>query len=151
KRPSIRRLEASNLAIYFSAKAPVENCTLLSLDERVFPVPKMEPGYPGISSSFFPDVVAPTDWVSKIRKYVINGSVDLSTSDNGDRDGNVDPERRKEVEMAAIRFVTKHYRRMKFNVTSCEKDNQGWDLNARRGGLWLKAEVKGLSGDGVVV
>jgi len=57
--------------------------------------------------------------------------------------GKGDPERKAQVESAATRFVEDHY--AGYRVKSVEKDNLGWDLEARQKNkptLWL--EVKGL-------
>ena len=57
----------------------------------------------------------------------------------------VDSEARKQVEKAAVSFVTKEYQRLGYKVTSREKENIGWDLDAEKGGVRLKLEVKGLA------
>lgn len=51
------------------------------------------------------------------------------------------------VETSAIKYVTKHYKKIGYHVNSVEKENLGWDLNATYNDLNLKLEVKGLSGE----
>jgi hypothetical protein len=46
-----------------------------------------------------------------------------------------DIERKAEVERAAINAVKKHYH--EYNIKSVEKDNVGWDLEAKRDGISL--------------
>ena len=47
--------------------------------------------------------------------------------------------------MAAVTFVTKEYQKLGYKVTSREKENIGWDLDAEKNGIKLKLEVKGLA------
>ena len=58
-----------------------------------------------------------------------------------------DPLKRIEVEKSAIKFVTKHYEKLGYEINSVEKDNVGWDLTATSDRTELKLEVKGLSGN----
>lgn len=59
--------------------------------------------------------------------------------------GKTDPLRKAEVERAAITKVSEHYK--SYKIKSVEKDNLGWDLEARRKGeKVLHLEVKGLFG-----
>lgn len=136
---------------YYSVTAAKENCRLLSLDERVFPVPTMQKGYPGISASFYPDNAASPEWTAKVRRYIETGVVDtpppLPDPEGGRQ---VDPEHRQRVEKSAIERVTAYYEDLDYDVISREADNLGWDLEARRGGSVLRLEVKGLSGAAAV-
>ena len=63
----------------------------------------------------------------------------------------VDVEARKMVEKAAIDYVTQYYRGNGYKIISREKDNVGWDLDAKKDGIYLKLEVKGLAGSKVSV
>jgi Domain of unknown function (DUF3883) len=67
------------------------------------------------------------------------------------RSGEVDPEHRAQIEAAAVKRLTDHYRKLGYTVTSHEADNLGWDLEARQADTKLLLEVKGLSGDVAVV
>lgn len=60
--------------------------------------------------------------------------------------GKSDPLRNAEVEKAAILEVREHF--AGYRITSVEKDNVGWDLEARPKGAGtpLRLEVKGLFG-----
>lgn len=57
----------------------------------------------------------------------------------------IDAEARKEVEKAAVVYVTKEYRKLGYTITSREKENVGWDLDADKKGSKLKLEVKGVA------
>lgn len=54
--------------------------------------------------------------------------------------------RRIKVEEAAIQAASNHFIAQGFSVDSVERDNVGWDLEARNGDICLRLEVKGLSG-----
>ncbi len=59
-----------------------------------------------------------------------------------------DPEENRKVEKAAIRFVTKLYKKRGYRVTSCEAEKCGYDLIAtKKGETELHLEVKGVSGN----
>lgn len=62
-----------------------------------------------------------------------------------------DPFRRQQVESAAIEVTTEYFKNNGDDVDSVERDNVGWDLEAVRGSVLLRLEVKGLSGPHVVV
>lgn len=55
------------------------------------------------------------------------------------------------VEQAATLTTRAHYERLGYSVCSVEKDNAGWDLEARKDQSLLRLEVKGLSQDAVTV
>lgn len=57
-----------------------------------------------------------------------------------------DPFLRHEVERAAVEETNKHFTAEGYVVDSVERDNVGWDLQAGRGPIMLRLEVKGLSG-----
>jgi Domain of unknown function (DUF3883) len=60
--------------------------------------------------------------------------------------GGSDIERKAKVEQAAIEEVKKYYK--EYTVETVEKDNVGWDLEAKpiKGGGVICLEVKGLFG-----
>ncbi|OFX32381.1 MAG: hypothetical protein A2X08_00700 [Bacteroidetes bacterium GWA2_32_17] len=64
-----------------------------------------------------------------------------------------DINKRIQVEKKAISLATKYYseRYGINNVKSVEKDNMGWDLEIYTGTVILKVEVKGLSGNQLIV
>lgn len=136
---------------YYNVTATQKDGRILSLDERVLRIPTMQKGFPGTSSSFFADEL-PLHWRSKLSAYLESGGgSSKATSGARGTPRSVDPERRAAVELAAVRAVTRHYQRLGFAVTSREKDNVGWDLDAVQGDLLLRLEVKGCSGKNVAV
>lgn len=54
--------------------------------------------------------------------------------------------KKQEVERVAINTVIEHFTGLDYTVSSKEKDNLGWDLEAVKTDEELKIEVKGLSG-----
>lgn len=54
--------------------------------------------------------------------------------------------KRQQVEISAINKVIEHYENLDYIVTSKEKDNVGWDLEAKNLNHTILLEVKGLSG-----
>lgn len=56
-----------------------------------------------------------------------------------------------EVEKSAIELVINYYCDAGYEIKSVEKDNLGWDLEASYDETVLKLEVKGLSGNEVIV
>lgn len=57
-----------------------------------------------------------------------------------------DAETNHEVELAAVRVVTEHYRNKGWSVKSVERDRVGFDLQCTRPGSEEHAEVKGVAG-----
>ena len=56
------------------------------------------------------------------------------------------PFKKQRVEISAIETTIKHFEKLDYIVISKEKDNVGWDLEARNQNETLLLEVKGLSG-----
>jgi hypothetical protein len=154
-RPQTRKVGSEEF--YYSTVAPANVCRLLSLDERVFPVERHKKHDPGTAAAFFPEGVSPKRWVDSIRHFVATGVIQPNVSDGHKgpnrpgRGRSVDPKYRLKVENAAINHVTAHYEKLRYIVTSYEKDNRGWDLEAKHGRATLKLEVKGLSGNDPIV
>lgn len=59
--------------------------------------------------------------------------------------------KKQQVEISAINIVTSHYVSLNYSVTSKEKDNLGWDIEASNGIETHLIEVKGLSGNIVTI
>jgi hypothetical protein len=62
-----------------------------------------------------------------------------------------DPFLRRQVEDAAVEETRRHFTEKGYIVDSFEKDNVGWDLEAKKGRILLRLEVKGLSGSEICV
>ena len=67
------------------------------------------------------------------------------------RSPRTDAERNKKVEEAAIGETKQYYEIHGYKLTSVEKENRGWDLEAARDNEKLRIEVKGLSGSDLSV
>ena len=132
----------------YNVVAKAEDCTLLPLSHRIFPVPRAKTGgkgFLGQSNVWYAD--SPIKDVQNYRNEVI----DYIKSYTGEAKRiskhvlKVDAEARKKVEKAAVDHVTKEYEKLGYKVISREKENIGWDLDAERNGIKLKLEVKGLA------
>lgn len=95
--------------------------------------------------------------LNKILNYIESGGT-LLYPEKTKKGGNKlprqnDVNKRIQVEKNAIALATKYYsdRYGISNVKSVEKDNVGWDLEIYTGRVTLKVEVKGLSGNQLVV
>jgi len=57
------------------------------------------------------------------------------------------PEQNKHVEMAAVRYVVRHYRDRDWSVKDVSTKNEGYDLLCKKSGQVRHVEVKGARGD----
>jgi Domain of unknown function (DUF3883) len=90
--------------------------------------------------------------VTALRRYVFNNEVSTPPEQASDDVGDpVDVDFKTVIEKAAVDVIAAHYAEQGFALISREKDNLGWDLEARRGSILLRLEVKGLSGIAPVV
>ncbi len=151
KRPETNETRKIDSPFWYNVVAPVAGCRLLPIDERVFSVPQHKKGFPGTAPSFFPEGKSPKKWVESVRRYIGSGKIETTATNKHKGGWSRDPKRRADVEAAAVRRVTDHYRKLRYVVTSCEAENCGWDLDARQGVATLRLEVKGLSGDAPIV
>ena len=119
-----------------------ENAVLLPVDSRTHEIPKHKKGLMGQSNVWYADTAEARPVVRGVRALV-NGTSRRPAA----KRGKTDPEHNAKVEKAAVRVVRKHYTALGHVVESVEKDNVGWDLEARFGGrVRFRIEVKGLSG-----
>ena len=136
----------------YNIETKAENCVLLPADKRTKNVPRAQEqkGFIGQSNVWFAD--RDNQEVKDYRKEVID-YISKYKEDSGisKRNVQVDVEMRKQVEKAAIKFVTGHYEENGFSVVSKENENLGWDLNATNGRINLRIEVKGLSQNAISV
>ena len=56
-----------------------------------------------------------------------------------------DPYKRQRVEQVAVKLTVEYYESLGYVVDSVEKDNVGWDLEAKLHNKLVRLEVKGLS------
>ena len=146
---SARNYASTDCGYYVTAKS--DDVKLLPPDERVFPVRQKGKGAFGQSNIWYADDPEQNrQFRESVLSYVDsrqlpNEPVDLPPPHQPD------PLLRQKVEKIAVEMTTMHFTRLGYTVDSVEKDNIGWDLNAVSGKRKLKLEVKGLSGEQIVV
>jgi hypothetical protein len=129
----------------------VANARLLPRDGRLFVIPRAKRGYMGQSNVWFAHS-APPAFIAKVRQYMQTG--ELPSLDRTRRQTSkaglarrIDAVRRAKVERAAIGAVWKKFSSLGYLLTSVEKENCGWDIDATCGPIRLRLEAKGLSGE----
>lgn len=121
---------------------------LLPVDKRTFLVPRAKSqgvGFLGQSNVWYADADEKKvrQFRDKVIGYIENYSADKKFLSK--HAIQVNAEARKQVEEAAVDYVTKQYEAQGYKVKSREKENLGWDLDAWQGKIKLKLEVKGLA------
>lgn len=115
-------------------------------------------GWIGQANWWFPEqstAAGVKPFVRKVRALIDAGPLTIAANrvgsgGSGRWGGKSDPLRNAEVERAAILAVSEHF--SGYTITSVEKENLGWDLEARRKGeKTLRLEVKGLFGNALKV
>lgn len=132
----------------YNIVANKKDCVLLPVDARTMNVPRATTngkGYLGQSNVWYADCNSLQ--VQSFRKAIIDYINKYKAKKNTIVKYQVkeDAEARRKVEKAAVEYVTASYTKLGFNVTSREKDNVGWDLDAQNGKICLRLEVKGLA------
>jgi Protein NO VEIN, C-terminal len=136
----------------FCVTADENDSVLLPTDERGLEIPR---GSGGIGQSIIwyaddPNVHVPIRR-DVLRLVATRSLPKLSDARIGDSSRQPDPLRRQRVEQCAVETITEYFMRIGYTVDSVEADNLGWDLEAVRGDIKLRLEVKGLSGSEVCV
>lgn len=151
-----------NTVCTYIVEAAERDCHLVHPEEaRVLTIPKRKRGQrhiPGMSSIYYPALHGRVGAriEDRIRRYIRTGQIPPlreaknSTPGKGNRAAGrvqVDPERRKGIEDAAVKFVRNHFEnKLKYKVEDRQQDYCGYDLRATRGDEILCIEVKGRSG-----
>lgn len=138
----------------YNITAQKDDCILLPIDSRTLNVPRAattEKGFLGQSNVWYADYSSSA--VQEFRDTTIDFITKYKTTQTPTFKYliKVDTEARKMVEEAAVNYVTKEYQSRGYHITSREKDNIGWDLDAVCGKIHLKLEVKGLSSSTISV
>ena len=149
---NVPELQKENGISSYIIKAPAEQAVLLPIDARVMVVPRAQDikGFLGQSNVWYGDSDN-TD----VQKFIDNVAQIIEQyepeSDSGCLKGKrtyaKDQEKKVQVEQAAIEICRNHFEGLGYTVNSVEKDNCGWDLEAKVDRTLLKIEVKGLSGN----
>jgi hypothetical protein len=114
----------------------------LPLDERTEKVPRGPGGVAKTSSVWYVDTPQRESRIEKILSLVRDGKASV-----GRRKGRkVDPAKNAKVEQIAERVCSKYYEGLGYVIDPVQKDNRGWDIEAKKGKITLRIEIKGLSG-----
>lgn len=138
---------------YF-VKAKADDCTLLPVDERIFPIPRRRKGGMGQSNVWYADQPENSSFKRDVLAFIKEGRkphVAVIRQSPAGRAWQPDPFKRQKIEKIAINTTIDYYKKNGYIVDSREKDNLGWDLEAGIGNRTLKLEVKGLSGQDILV
>lgn len=140
----------------FIVKAPADDCTILPADNRPQTIPRGK-GLPGQKPLFYPANVGnpknqkiASALEADLRDFIEGGiAVALSKGPKKAMGGQhqTDPDKRKEVEDAAITYVRAHFKNLGYETEDVSAAKCGWDLTATKGDLLLCIEVKGRSAD----
>lgn len=126
----------------FRIYARSKDVQLLPIDERTIQIPRQTKGGIGQSNVWYGN--------SEIGRNIAREVIALSEGKRRKRKPNsartTDPEHNSKVEKIAVKMVWKYYEDLGYSLTSVEKDNVGWDLEASQNNTKLRIEVKGLSG-----
>ncbi|MDN2583101.1 DUF3883 domain-containing protein [Aquibium sp. ELW1220] len=153
-----RRLFDGEAASYLCT-AKAENCVLLVPDTRPIFVrpgqPRNGESWPGQQKVFYPRPGSPAlKLLNRILedldpKQGPNATPATRKPKAGRSSWQVDVERRRRIEEAAVLAVGTKLESLGFDIKSVEKDNLGYDLVATRNDEVLHVEVKGRSGSDV--
>jgi hypothetical protein len=141
-----RAFKGEHLGYNTTAKAA--DATLLPVDSRVFRIPRKAKGGMGQSNIWYADAPTQLAFRQRVLDYI---SAHSRPAGKSTRPRQLDPHRKHLIERQAVDLVITHYADLGYEVTSVEKDNVGWDLEARLDDRLLRLEVKGLSQQNVLV
>lgn len=138
----------------YNVVAKSSDGVLLPIDQRTFEVPRANAerkDFLGRTNVWYADADNKDvkEFKKNVAKYVESYSPDKPIVSK--RTIQVNAEARKQVEEAAVGFVTKQYKALGYTIKSREKENLGWDLDAQQGKIRLKLEVKGLAQSAISV
>jgi hypothetical protein len=147
---SNRIYKRNSLGHFTTAKE--KDCVLLPQYARTLRVPRKGSGSMGRSNVWFAEDAEEFkqnvfDLVNG--KQVTPVELEKDQKKTGRKRIQPDPEKRLKIELAAVKLVTEYFINLGYIIDSKEKDNLGWDLDAVRGKIHLRVEVKGLSGSTV--
>lgn len=138
--------QSANEIDSYLIKARAASATLLPVDARVLRVPRGMKGGMGKSLVWFAEKPVLEPFLKQVRALIKDGAVTAPVRQKSR--SKPDQAKKVLVEKSAITMCWKHYERLGYEVKSVEKDNVGWDLEAKIDKSRLRIEVKGLSGKG---
>jgi hypothetical protein len=133
-----------------------ENAVLLDESERTFEVPYAPVhgrGYPGHSNVWYGDADSSRarNFLKSVREYIGSTSIlEIEALGKGKRGGKSkrpDKDLISKIEKAAVETTWELFKSLGYKLSSVEKDNRGWDLEASKGEILLRLEVKGHIGN----
>lgn len=136
---------ARDRLVDYKVVAPASSAVLLPLTDRHLIVKKSR-SWSGQAQCWYPDTSVPevAAFDRQVRTLIAGEAPALNVQKAA-----VDTNQRLQVEARAIAVVTEYFEAAPkaYSIKSVERDNVGWDLEARRNGeQTLHLEVKGLSG-----
>lgn len=153
ERPKGTNHKLKNEYFGYNAKCKSADACLLPVDQRMFNIPRGSRGGIGQSAVWYAGDESGQNLKSEVSEYIRTGLLPKrffkkKNKKKGNSLGRMsDPIKRKKIESIAIESAVAYYKRLGYDVSSVEKDNRGWDLEAVFLRKKLLIEVKGLSGD----
>jgi len=144
KFPTKPKQQRQNRIDGFWIKATSSNAKLLAVDERTCEIPRQVKGGMGQANIWYADSPQSALIVKSVNDLLSGKRKTPFTKPTTSR--KQDQERKAQIEKAAVRACCDYFESLGYSVESVEKDNLGWDLEARSGKTLLQIEVKGLSG-----
>ena len=98
---------------------------------------------------WYPDGTHHKAFFERLRKLIASGGEAYSGKrhkNGGGKAWQLDLEKRKRIETAAMDMTIQRYERWGYKVVPVPNEHLGWDINADKDGNTLLLEVKGLSG-----
>lgn len=139
---TVPALQSKNGLEGYRIHARSDDVKLLPIDERIIQIPRKTKGSIGQSNVWYGD----SEIGREIAKEVGASAKGKRKRRKPQRSRSTDPEHNSKVEKAAVKLAWKYYEDLGYSLSSVEKDNIGWDLEASQNKTKLRIEVKGLSG-----
>ena len=137
----------------YICKVDSDNAILLPEQERNFVVPHGK-GFPGQANVWYADAQNDeiVEFLDSVQDYINQWqNPNPATNNNGNRGKHYFPDKEliARIEQVAIDITWAHYENIEnpYTLMSVEKDNRGWDLEAKRNLETLYLEVKGHIGN----
>ena len=137
------RLHRKDLMPY-NIKAKEENCHRLLPYERNKKIPRGK-GWMGQSNVWYADSKKHEKFKKEVLDYITDFKKGRIKKIPPKTLRQHDPYKRSIIEKKATDVVKREFERDGYYINSVEQDNLGWDLEATKGDITLKIEVKGLS------
>ena len=130
-------------------KAPAKSVTLLQEEDRNYPIKRRIKGSLGRSNIWYADKQESQDIARQVLGFI--EGYQAKSKPRGGFNRSTDADHNRLIEQTAVKHCWDFFAGQGYQVTSVEKDNVGWDLEARKEDTTLKLEVKGLTGESLRV